>query len=91
MYPYVKELFHDYNVVIGGTSSFDIIPGKYGKYNSLIRYADKHGFKRDEIVYCGDDYQPGGNDHDVYVSGLKFIIVDLYTNFEDIIRKSGLI
>ncbi|MCR5457305.1 MAG: HAD-IIB family hydrolase [Clostridiales bacterium] len=91
MYPYVKELFHDYNVVIGGTSSFDIIPGKYGKYNSLMRYAEKHNFSKDEIVYCGDDYMTGGNDHDVYLSGIKFIIVDLYTNFEKIIEQSGLL
>ena len=91
MYPYVKELFYDYNVVIGGTSSFDIIPGEYGKYNALMRYARENNISKNEIVYCGDDYFPGGNDHDVYVGGVKFVIVDLYTNFENIIEKSGLI
>ncbi len=91
MYPYVKELFYDYNVVIGGTSSFDIIPGEYGKYNSLMRYASEHNFSKDETVYCGDDYFPGGNDNDVYSSGIRFIIIDEYTNFQNIIENSGLL
>lgn len=91
MYPFVCELFHDYRVVIGGSSSFDIIPGRYGKYNALLRVAAMRGIAPEEIVYCGDDYGEGGNDHDVYAGGIPFIKVDSYENLKTIIDASGLL
>ncbi len=78
MYAYVKDLFCDYQVVIGGSSSFDIIPGQYGKLNGLKRYAQLEGVSLTDIVYCGDDYYEGGNDYDIYTSGLPFIKIDNY-------------
>ncbi|MBQ7638293.1 MAG: HAD-IIB family hydrolase [Clostridia bacterium] len=91
MYPFVKETFFDYNVMIGGSSSFDIVPGKYGKLNAIRRYLEKYGIDERNIVYCGDDYYEGGNDHDVYAGGVPFIKVDNYERFGDIIRENGLL
>jgi len=91
MYPFVRELFHDYNVMIGGSSSYDIVPGRFGKKNALDRYITENGIAKDEVVYCGDDYLPGGNDHDVYEAGYRFITVDSYTNFGALMQKAGLI
>ena len=91
MYPFVKEVFFDYNVMIGGSSSFDIVPAKYGKLNALRRYLEKYGLNEREIVYCGDDYHEGGNDHDVYSGGVPFIRVDNYERLENILRDNGLI
>lgn len=86
MHEYVCELFSDYNVIIGGSSSFDLIPGAYGKRNSLERYLAENGLTKQEMLYIGDDYEPGGGDHDVYASGIPFLIVDHYEHFEELTR-----
>ena len=90
MYPYVKELFSDYNTVIGGSSSFDFTPGNYGKCNALRRYMKMQGLGEQEVVYCGDDYYEGGNDYDVFSAGIPFVKVDDYTKLGETLRRSGL-
>ena len=89
MYDFVREQFHDYNVIIGGSSSFDLIPGAYGKCKALRRYLADNGLAETDLLYIGDDYEPGGGDHDVYASGMPFLIVDHYENFESLV--SGLL
>ena len=91
MYPFVKELFFDYNVMIGGSSSFDIVPSKYGKLNAIRRYLAVNGMIEQEIVYCGDDYCEGGNDYDVYVGGIPFIKVDSYEELGKVLQENGLL
>lgn len=91
MYPFVKELFFDYNVLIGGTSSFDIVPGRFGKYNALMRLLSERGLEKQDVLYCGDDYLEGGNDHDVYAGGVPFLKVDSYENFAQLIEEAGLL
>ncbi len=91
MYGYVCELFHDYNVMIGGSSSFDIVPGKYGKYNALKRYLAENALTEQDVVYCGDDYMEGGNDHDVYANGIPFVRVDDYEKFGELMAQAGLL
>ena len=81
MYDFVKEIFFDYTAIIGGSSSFDLIPGAYGKCNALRRYLAENGLT--------EDYEPGGGDHDVYAAGMPFLIVDRYENFEALV--SGLL
>ena len=49
MYDEVKEIFSDYAVYIGGSSSFDFIDRKYNKYEATMRYANEHGIKKEEI------------------------------------------
>ena len=87
MYSFVKELFCDYSVIIGGSSSFDMIPGAYGKCNALRRYLREHGLEEKDILYIGDDYEQGGGDHDVYAAGMPFLIVDHYENFEKLVTE----
>ena len=91
MYPFVKELFHDYSVMIGGSSSFDIVPGRFGKNNALRRYMADNGFDETEVAYCGDDYHEGGNDHDVYASGLTFVKVDDHRRLEACLKRANLL
>lgn len=91
MFEYVKELFHDYNVMIGGTSSFDMVPGQYGKLNALRRYMREHGLADDQVVYCGDDYREGGNDHDVYAGGIPFVKVDDYEKTGELLEQAGIL
>ena len=91
MYPFVREVFRDYNVMIGGSSSFDIVPGQYGKLNALRRYLAENGLTEREVVYCGDDYREGGNDYDVYAAGIPFVKVDDYEKLEEILTQHGLL
>ena len=81
MYPYVCELFSDFNVFVGGTSSFDMAPKPYDKYHALDVYCRENGYAHDEVVFVGDDYGLGGNDSAVYNSDFNFIKVDDYTKF----------
>lgn len=91
MYETVKELFHDYRVMIGGSSSFDIVPNRYGKLNALRRYMQDHHLTDEETVYVGDDYLPGGNDHDVWEGGIPFIRVDSHEDTWRLIEEYGLL
>lgn len=91
MYPFVKELFHDYRVMIGGSSSFDMAPGQYGKLNALRRYMKLLDITDEQVVYCGDDYREGGNDHDVYAGGIPFVKVDDYERLEEYLTEAGLL
>ena len=91
MYPFVKQVFFDYNVMIGGSSSFDIVPGKYGKLNAIRRYLAENGMNEQEIIYCGDDYCEGGNDYDVYAGGIPFVKVDHYDQIGEILQGNGLL
>ncbi len=66
----VRQRFTGYTVFVGGSSSFDIVPLPYRKSFALEMFAKKSGISLDEMLYAGDDYGPGGNDEDVYTSGI---------------------
>ena len=67
IYEEVKELFNDYIVFVGGSSSFDMTPAPYNKAYAIALYCEEHGIAHDEVVYVGDYYCPGGNDESVYL------------------------
>lgn len=81
IYQDVCNLFKEYNVFIGGTSSFDIAPKPYNKLYALDKYLSKHNFSRENVIFFGDDYGVGGNDRDVYMSEIDFIAIENYENF----------
>ncbi len=56
MFPEVKEIFKDYSVFIGGTTSFDITPKQYNKLDAVLRYAAEHGYSLHQILFVGDDF-----------------------------------
>ena len=66
---------------IGGSSSYDIVPHPYNKLYALDRFCEQNGYTRDDVVYFGDDYGPGGKDFQVYDAGVDFITVDNYHDF----------
>ena len=79
LYPRVKELFPEYTVFIGGSSSFDLVPAPHDKFYALANLCCEEGYSHDEVLYVGDDYLEGGNDHAVAVSDIAFVTVDDYT------------
>ena len=82
IYREVCEVFSEYTVFVGGSSSFDMAPHPYNKYYALDLYCRQHGFTHDEVVFVGDDYGEGGNDESVYLSDFGFVKVDDYTKLE---------
>ena len=85
IYEEVKELFSDYVVFVGGSSSFDMAPAPYNKAYALAKYCEKRGIAHDEVVYVGDDYGPGGNDESVYLSDFNFLTIDDYRDFPKVV------
>ena len=77
MYPEVLEIFKDYTVIVGGSSSFDILPGrKYNKFDAMMRYGRENGYTLDEMLYVGDDFGVGGGDWHVLNGGMDCIQID---------------
>ena len=87
IYQEVCELFPEYTVFIGGSSSFDMVPAPYDKYYALDLYCKEKGYAHDEVVFVGDDYGPGGNDSCVYNSDFGFICTDRPEDFEKVVSK----
>ena len=81
-YGEVCDIFPEYTVFVGGSSSFDMAPRPYDKYYALDLYCREKGFSHDEVVFVGDDYGMGGNDEAVYKSDFGFVCVDDYTKLE---------
>lgn len=81
IYDEVKAAFPEYNVFVGGSSSFDMAPAPYNKYYALDKYCAERGILHREVIFVGDDYGTGGNDESVYLSDFGFIKVDNYLDF----------
>lgn len=91
IYGDVCSVFSDYNVFVGGSSSFDMAPRPYDKRYALEKYAKENGIEKEDIVFVGDDYGHGGNDESVYLSDIRFIKVDNYRDFPKIMKEQGLL
>ena len=81
--PIVKAANPEYNVFVGGTSSFDMTPAAYDKYQALDRYCAEHGYAHEEVLFVGDDFGAGGNDESVYLSDIPFLPIDDYRTFPE--------
>ena len=91
IYDEVCETFSEYNVFVGGSSSFDMAPRPFNKYYALKKYCEDNGIGLDEVVFVGDDYGPGGNDESVYKSEIRFVTIDDYRTFPEVMKKAGLL
>ena len=80
LYPEVLEIFKDYTVYVGGSSSFDFSAKKYNKYDAIMEYAQKHGYLKDEILYVGDDFGDGGGDSHVRLGGIDYVEITDYND-----------
>lgn len=83
LYPEVLELFCDYTVYIGGSSSFDFSGKTYNKYDAIMRYAKENGYEKDEILYVGDDFGDGGGDSHVRIGGLDYVEIADYKTLKE--------
>ncbi len=85
IYAEICEVFSDYTVFVGGSSSFDMAPAPYNKYYALDLLCRERGLSHENIVYIGDDYGPGGNDESVYKSDFPYLTIDDYRAFPKVI------
>ena len=84
IYREVCEVFSDYTVFIGGSSSFDMAPAPYNKRYALEQFCKEEGLEWENVVYIGDDYGPGGNDESVYLSDFPYLTIDDYRTFPQV-------
>ena len=87
IYDEVCEAFSDYNVFVGGSSSFDMAPKPYNKYYALDLYCKENGIEHSQVVYIGDDYGVGGNDESVYKADFNYIKIDDYRDFPKLVEE----
>ena len=78
LYPEVLEIFKDYAVYIGGSSSFDFAEKQYNKYDAIMTYAKENGYKKEEILFVGDDFGDGGGDSHIRIFGMDYIEITDY-------------
>ena len=86
MYPEVVELFPQYEVYVGGSSSFDFAPKGYNKYDAMLRYGKEHGFTLDDMLYVGDDFGPGGGDSHIRIKGMDYIQIEDWRTSPEVLR-----
>ena len=84
-YSEVCKVFSDYNVFVGGSSSFDMAPKPFNKYYALDLWCRENGYAHSEVVFVGDDYGVGGNDEPVYRSDFRFVCIDDYTRLDEVL------
>ena len=85
IYDEVCAAFPDYNVFVGGSSSFDMAPKPFNKYYALDLWCRENGIEHSEVIFVGDDYGLGGNDESVYKSDFQFVTIDDYTKLSEVL------
>lgn len=75
------------NIIIGGTTSIDILPYGFDKAKGLIRLLTKMGMTIDDMIFVGDAIFPGGNDYSAYEAGIESIKVSGPEETAEVIKK----
>lgn len=86
-YEQVKELFPEYTVFVGGSSSFDMAPAPYNKAYALAKYCDERNIPHDALLFVGDDYGEGGNDQSVFLADFRTLPIDDYRDFPTLMQQ----
>ena len=53
-------------------------PAPFDKAYALSRLCEARGLAKEDVLYVGDDYGPGGNDESVLLAGFPFLRIDDY-------------
>lgn len=77
----------DVSIIIGGTTTLDILTKGFDKAKGLIRLLDKLGMTIDDMVFVGDAIFPGGNDYSAYEAGIESIKVSGPEESKEIIKN----
>lgn len=74
-------------LLINGTSSIDILPKGFNKAVGLMRFLNKVGLVKSDVLFVGDGLFPGGNDYSVFEAGFETIAVKGPEETESVIRQ----
>lgn len=74
------------DLLINGTSSIDILAKGFNKAVGIMRFLNKTGLKKEDVLFVGDGLFPGGNDYSVYEAGFDTIAVKNPQETEAIIK-----
>ena len=85
MYREVCEIFKDFSVYIGGSTSFDFAGPQYNKYDATLDWAKRHGYTLDDVVFVGDDFADGGGDSHVRIKGMDHLVVTDFRKFPQVV------
>ena len=85
MYREVCEIFNDFSVYIGGSTSFDFAGPQYNKYDATLSWAQRHGYTLEDIVFIGDDFADGGGDSHVRIKGMDHLVVTDFRRFPQVV------
>jgi hypothetical protein len=69
----LDPLLPELNIIIGGTTTLDMLPKGFDKAVGLIRLLDKLGLEKSDMLFIGDAIFPGGNDYAPYIAGIDCI------------------
>jgi len=75
------------SIIIGGTTTLDILPKGFDKAKGLKRLLAKMNLVIDDMVFVGDAIFPGGNDYSAYQAGIESLRVTGPNETAQIIKK----
>ena len=52
------------------------------KYDAIMAYAKENGYRKEEILYVGDDFGEGGGDSHVRLGGMDYVEITDYKTLE---------
>ena len=74
-------------LLINAYSSIDVVPKDFNKAVGLMRFVNKAGFNKSDVIFVGDGIFPGGNDYSLHEAGFETIAVKGPEETESIIKK----
>lgn len=87
MYADVCATFPDYVVYIGGSSSFDLAPARYNKYDAMCAYGASRGIGVEDMIFVGDDFDDGGGDSHIRLRGMDYVRIEDYRTSPETLRR----
>lgn len=81
-----KEL-PETSIIIGGTTTIDILPKGFDKAKGLIRLVDKLEMNINDMIFVGNFIFPGGNNFSVQEAGIESIKVSGPAETSEVIKK----
>lgn len=69
----LELVLQEVNIIIGGTTSIDILPFGFDKAKGLMRLLGKLDMSIDDMIFVGDAVFLGGNDYSPLLAGIESI------------------
>jgi HAD superfamily hydrolase (TIGR01484 family) len=82
--PELQQLLPNNNVIIGGTSSFDILPKGIDKSYGIQKYLQYFDLQSKELLYFGDDFEH--NDNGIVKTKVDYVKVKNSSNLIEVLN-----